>query len=409
VNNKVVDSRSTVREFLIALPASLLLAILPYPHTVALRLSCVATSFLAALLIWRKVRPAVPPVPCGKAIGVWALISCASLVYAVDPSNSWREIQNETVYTILVFWSFYVLGHSGRFLPHLMAGLALGASGIALWAVFLFVKAGSLHELNLVIGAAGLVTYIVTVAPVVLLAWLWPSKFIHSASLVVLLLLVAAAVACQQRIAWPILSLQAVAAAIYAGFRWRARISLSIYGLIVAFILAAGTILYYQADRARHNDAGIERIVGDQRLLRIWGPVAEKIAGSPLVGAGFGRHAMRKAYPDLIPEDNPMLWHAHNVILNYGLALGVPGMVAIVLLFLCLGQKHGGLLFLRDDRLNIIGLVGLLVVTGVLLRNQVNDMFVRDNALLFWALNGMLLGIASSIRSAGEQRPAASR
>jgi hypothetical protein len=40
----------------------------------------------------------------------------------------------------------------------------------------------------------------------------------------------------------------------------------------------------------------------------------------------------------------------------------------------------------------------LLVVTGVLLRNQVNDMFVRDNALLFWALNGLLLGAASSGR-----------
>jgi hypothetical protein len=29
----------------------------------------------------------------------------------------------------------------------------------------------------------------------------------------------------------------------------------------------------------------------------------------------------------------------------------------------------------------------------VLLRNQVNDMFLRDLALLFWALNGALLGL----------------
>jgi hypothetical protein len=34
----------------------------------------------------------------------------------------------------------------------------------------------------------------------------------------------------------------------------------------------------------------------------------------------------------------------------------------------------------------------------MLLRNQVNDMFVRDEAILFWALNGMLLGLGRRLR-----------
>ena len=35
---------------------------------------------------------------------------------------------------------------------------------------------------------------------------------------------------------------------------------------------------------------------------------------------------------------------------------------------------------------------GILIVSGILLRNMTNDLFVRDGALLFWSLNGALLG-----------------
>ena len=41
----------------------------------------------------------------------------------------------------------------------------------------------------------------------------------------------------------------------------------------------------------------------------------------------------------------------------------------------------------------MLGVCGIALVLGVFLRNMVNDMFVRDQALLFWALNGMLLGL----------------
>jgi len=33
------------------------------------------------------------------------------------------------------------------------------------------------------------------------------------------------------------------------------------------------------------------------------------------------------------------------------------------------------------------------MVVGVVLRNQVSDEFVRDAAILFWAVNGALLGL----------------
>ena len=48
------------------------------------------------------------------------------------------------------------------------------------------------------------------------------------------------------------------------------------------------------------------------------------------------------------------------------------------------------------------------MVAGVVARNMTNDFFVRDGALLFWALAGTLFGYALRRASAGEAdlRPA---
>jgi len=47
------------------LPFMLLLFVLPFPGTVALRLACLAVAFLVAIALWRKLRAAVDPVQAG--------------------------------------------------------------------------------------------------------------------------------------------------------------------------------------------------------------------------------------------------------------------------------------------------------------------------------------------------------
>ena len=134
--------------------------------------------------------------------------------------------------------------------------------------------------------------------------------------------------------------------------------------------------------------------------------VGEEILAHPWTGAGFRRGVMGKAYPALLPAEDKafwhphdglilaesnVFWHPHNLVLNYIISAGVPGMVAVLALFAALAWR----LALRGERLAPLnGLAGVAMVAGVLARNMANDSFVRDGALLFWALAGMLFGYA---------------
>jgi O-antigen ligase len=148
---------------------------------------------------------------------------------------------------------------------------------------------------------------------------------------------------------------------------------------------------------------------------RFWLAVGRKIAEHPLMGAGFGQRALVKAYPELVPPENTLLWHAHNLVLNYGVYAGIPGIVAILILFAALFRRFWRLAFAPDRDVQVAGLAGAAMVAGVFVRNCFNDFFIRDGALMFWGLAGMLLGFAlrrvasGSSGSAESSRPPVTR
>jgi O-antigen ligase len=104
---------------------------------------------------------------------------------------------------------------------------------------------------------------------------------------------------------------------------------------------------------------------------------------------------MSRAYPDLLPADEShVFWHPHNLVLAYGISAGVPGMVAVLAMFGSLAGRFWRLARRGEPLVRLAGLAGTTMVAGVLARNMANDFFVRDGALLFWALAGMLFGYA---------------
>jgi putative inorganic carbon (HCO3(-)) transporter len=385
-----------VTRALTLLPFMLLLFVLPFPGTVAFRLVCLAVAFLIAIVLWRRLAP--PAIPCKPALLAWMAVAFLSLAWAVDPAYSLGEIKNEILYTMMVFVAFFAVTRDEADLRWLLLALAAGALLLCALALESRLRVGVWDSKGIHGGAIAFAGYAIAVAPMLLLLAGRLAEACSRAAVFVLLLLVAAtAFLTLERIVWPALALQAVIALILL---WRRDILKLRAGTLVAcvagvILLAAG--IYLAGQQVRFGTSSVGIVAEDVRLGRL-GPTLHRIAESPAVGAGFGRGILGKAHPDLIPKADTQLWHAHNVFLNYGLEMGVPGMLALAWLLFSLLREYWRLYAGPDRAASLLGVAGLTLIAGMLVRNQVNDMFVRDGAILFWALNGMLLGLGRRLR-----------
>jgi len=381
------------------LPSMLLLFVLPFPGTVALRLACLAVAFLVAIALWRKLAP--PSIPCKPALLAWIAVALLSLAWAVDPAYSLGEIKNEILYTMMAFVAFFAVTRDEADLLRLLLALAAGALLLCALALESRLRLGLWNPEGLHGGSTAFAGYAIAVAPMLfLLGSRLAAAWSRGAVFALFLLVAATAFFALARIVWWALALQAVIALILL---WRRDILKLRAGTLLACVtgvvlLAAGAFLAAQHGKFGTSSVGV--VAEDIPLGRFrLGPVLHRIAESPAAGAGFGRGALSKAHRDLIPKDNMLLWHAHNVFLNYGLEMGVPGMLALAWLFVSLLREYWRLYAGPDRVASLVGVAGLTLVAGMLLRDQVNDMFVRDEAILFWALNGMLFGLGRRLRS----------
>jgi O-antigen ligase len=379
-----------------ALPFTVFLAILPFRGTVSVRLACLAAVGLIVAISWRRLAP--PALPCRWAIALWAGVALGSLLVAVDPAYSTREIRSEIGYALITFVAFLAWTRTEQRLR--VAGLAvvagfLAMSGSALLGAYL---RGGEWPSDAYYGDVGTVSsYLVTVGPVLGLTVAWFGHR-HAARWLAALGVpfLAVAVLCAERALWPALGVQAVVICVW-GWRVRAAavgpLRLALAGLIVLGLVGGGV---YVSERYRTGgDPQSPMAMENDTRPRVWLKVGEEILAHPLTGAGFGRAVLGRAYPTLLPADESrVFWHPHNLVLTYGIGAGVPGMVALLVLFASLAARFWRLACRGERLARLAGLAGTMMVAGVLARNMTNDFFVRDGALLFWALAGTLFGYA---------------
>ncbi len=401
-----------MRRALTLLPFMGLLFILPYRGTVAFRMICLGSAMLVVIFLWRRLAP--PRIPCMSAIGLWALVALISLIGAVDPRFSLGEIKNEIVYTTIAFVAFFVVTRQEADLKWLLGSLFSGAAVLCAGAIESRWQLGAWQERSTFYGGSGAFAgYAAAVAPMLFLfAAYTPDHRRRAAILAIFGLLAVTTFLSLQRIVWAAFALQSLIAVVLLVRGGLLRLSWTrlIGAVCVIIALTVGIFLAVQAERFKGDTVG--EVARDTRL-KYWPSVVQKIAEHPLVGAGFGRGVMNKADRDLTPADNPMLWHAHNVFLNYGYQMGVAGMLVFAWLIFCLLREYWRFGQAPDNKLKLLGMAGIMLIAGVMLRNQASDEFLRDASILFWALNGALLGFGhrrlAQLRAAGAEPLPATR
>jgi O-antigen ligase len=384
------------------LPLAVFLFILPFPGTVTLRLLALALGLTVSACVWHQ--EGFPQVPARNALLFWLGCALFSLVTAVDPAYSLGEIKNEIGYAMAAYLAFLTLTRTRADAAFLLGALVLGTLALAALALWEYVLApsSSWNERGLAGGSGGYSTYLLALLPTLLWAG---TAFRHKhrwnliAGLVVLQLVIA--VLTGQRAFWLAFALQVLIALYLLQARGFVAVPAPRMRAIAVTVVFLSALVIVSATLTR----GV--VTTNDPRITAWPAITLRILEQPLSGKGFGRETMKKAYPDLVSKEFPLFWHAHNVFLNYGMSMGIPGLIAIVWLFFALLKKFWVLSRDVDRVIAMAGICGALLVAGVVARNFTNDFFQRDLALLFWAISGMLLGYAAHAKTDAQLAKAA--
>jgi O-antigen ligase len=375
-----------------------------------------ALFFAACALGWslreRATRPQAripfPPWPIALTFTAWCGWSALSYFWSVRPAYSAGQLNREIGENMLVFALFFVAARDtttfrGFVITALasflvMAALALGSALTAAgW------DPAQKHS-----GVGPYSTYLVLTAPL-LLALIAPAPIgMRRRGLavalggVLLVLIVATARLTDNRMVWIALAAVFATAAIASAARWPATFMRSPWrwlAPVAALLLILG---FAFADAAKEKaetlfppNTSIEATIKADPRIRLWLHMFDKIRDRPWLGYGFGRRIQAE---ELTRElEDSYLTHAHNVFASQWLQTGAIGLGLFVAMLAAFGATCLRFLRSRDDALACVGVIGLSLIAGFIVKNLTDDFLFRSNAKEFWALIAMLTGLGTRL------------
>jgi O-antigen ligase len=394
--------------------AAVFLFTAPFAASGGVRQTSLIVATLAVILSgrWRDALAIAPRAPL-VAIALWFLLAPASLAWSIDVNHTLEELRAETLYGSLAFVLFFAVARGDaswrRWWLAIFAGTALtlaakvfqDASGIRL----------SRHSPDGGVGPYS--THLVLVAPL-LLAIVYPRPWGFARNAWIFAISLGAVFAAAwltheawttpNRIVWPSLAVAflvaAAANANAAGPGLGAVAGLRRVAVVcgVALALAFAASIAAKSERYYRDDENLAASLEHDLRPKLWGVGWEQFKSAPWLGHGFGREILAPAF---IPEtpvgvNHPQLRHAHNMLLNVALQLGVVGLALFLGVLFTFAREYAR--FLADPVLAPLGVIGLAILAGFMTKNLTDDFLHRHNAQVFWALNGMLLGLGAHTR-----------
>jgi O-antigen ligase len=349
---------------------------------------------------------------------LWMAWAGASLAWSQEPELSLKEFTNELGYTLAVFWFCYLAGQAPGAARALGYGLGAAAAAVCLVAGYEYFLNRSHYDFGLHGGSGNLSSALITLVPCLLLVLWLSSRGVATArasalAWVCLGFTALGAYTTLNRTIWIALILQIFL--IGALILWRSpsegrpgkrKLIGSAAALAVVAVLAAVAIVQVQGERREllRQRPGKEALADPQNdpRLRIWPYAVDIVRERPLLGMGYGRGIARKLLHERFPERE--IWHAHNLVLETAIEVGIPG-AALLLALIGMTAVYGYRYARSKDEIRAAcGIAVLCIVTGMLLRNMTDVLWVRQNALLYWGIIGMLFGVGQM--HAGSGRPA---
>lgn len=405
--------------------AALCLLIAPFRGSTGWRAALLVLALIFMLMAAKYRRQALWTMPAHAsvfyAVSAWAL---ALLVGCLASPEQWHQLNSwkgEVLTPLLALPVFFALTKNHRDARRWLLVLATGLIGLTSLAILNQFDPVDAMTMPAFGGIGPYSTWLVTLCPLLVLAWrLSPARDdarnnagdampdttlqlprkIHACVLAAVVLILVSAYLTANRAIWVCFALMLL---VYAGLSiMLAGPQRRYLGQWAALVLVGSMVfigLFIAATEQRFNGkppgggGTIEMVTHDNRGV-IWREAIALVAEKPFTGYGYGRDVLEKTMSGRFTEplDKALFIQGHNLVLNQVLQIGVVGAVLILAVFMSLIHAFSNML--RGPALaRTAGLCGLILVVGVFTRNMVDDFFIRQNAILFWAIVGMLLGL----------------
>lgn len=384
-----------------------LFVIVPLAHVPALRnLLAFGATLLVVPVLLRERRPL--PLPAWLMLA-WIALGAASAAWSPDPSVTLRDVLYDMALPAGVFLAAWRAASEPDTFDRLRWAACAGLLGLAALvalvlgsgsppSAFLYLYDTAPRIIHYWPGVGIATTFAVLAFPFALLfmsssraSERWSGGGICAAA-------IAVAAVSQNRAVWPTLLISTVG---FTTWIWPT-LSAAARRIIVGLVCVSALAMWGAFDHIQRERQAQGLTVASDTRLQAWREWTGIALHKPLLGQGLGRKLVtdegrRSISPELQRRDPVFTWHAHNLLIDIAVQLGIVGVALYLALLAALLREYWRLGGRGTPRaLRVLGAAGFALLVAMLAKNSTDDFMDKAVAIAFWGYAGLLLGPLSN-------------